>query len=101
MIFSQLRPMFKIPVIYKCEKVVTVGAAKQKSTMIEMQPIQEKDHPAILAVAETLSEWFDADARGRAIPMDLRHQEGFVIAAGKGSAPGSWARPKSSGDSMG
>jgi GNAT superfamily N-acetyltransferase len=46
--------------------------------MIETRPMQEQDHPAILAVAETLPEWFDADSRGRAIPTDLRHQDGFV-----------------------
>lgn len=40
--------------------------------------MQEQDHPDILAVAEALPEWFDSDARGRAIPADLRHQEGFV-----------------------
>ena len=45
---------------------------------IKVRPTQEQDHPAILAVAEALPEWFDADARGRSIPTDLRHQEGFV-----------------------
>ncbi|KKM81950.1 hypothetical protein LCGC14_1324590 [marine sediment metagenome] len=45
---------------------------------IETRPIQQQDHPAILAVAEALPEWFDEDARGRAIPTDLRHQDGFV-----------------------
>ena len=46
--------------------------------MIETRPIQEQDHRDILAVAEALPEWFDSDARGRAIPADLRHQPGFV-----------------------
>lgn len=46
--------------------------------MIETRAIQEKDHRDILAVAEALPEWFDSDARGRAIPADLRHQHGFV-----------------------
>ena len=46
--------------------------------MIETRPIQEQDHADILAVAEALPEWFDSDARGRAMPADLRHQDGFV-----------------------
>ncbi|MCP4547506.1 MAG: GNAT family N-acetyltransferase [bacterium] len=37
-----------------------------------------QDHPGIIAVADALPEWFDQDARTRAIPLDLRHQEGFV-----------------------
>ncbi len=45
---------------------------------IETRPIQEQDHPGILAVAEALTGWFDDDARQRAIPADLRHQDGFV-----------------------
>jgi GNAT superfamily N-acetyltransferase len=50
--------------------------------MIETRPIQEQDHPGILALAEALPEWFDSDARGRAIPADLRHQDGFVALSG-------------------
>lgn len=46
--------------------------------MIETRPIQKRDHPGILAVAEALPEWFDSDACGRSIPADLRHQDGFV-----------------------
>ncbi|MBI4558669.1 MAG: GNAT family N-acetyltransferase [Candidatus Hydrogenedentes bacterium] len=49
---------------------------------IETRPIQEQDYREILAVAEALPEWFDADARGRAIPADLRHQHGFVALSG-------------------
>lgn len=46
--------------------------------MIEIRPMEPDDHSDILAVAETLLEWFDVDARGRAIPTDLQHQDGFV-----------------------
>ncbi len=46
--------------------------------MIEMRPIQEQDHAGILALTEALSKWFDSDARSRAIPADLLHQQGFV-----------------------
>ncbi len=45
---------------------------------VETRPIQEQDHPAILDVAEALHQWFNSDARRRAIPVDLRHQDGFV-----------------------
>ena len=46
--------------------------------MITTRPMEDQDHPGILAVAEALPEWFDKDARGRAIPADIRHQHGFV-----------------------
>lgn len=55
--------------------------------MIEVRPILKEDHPAILALVETLPEWFDSDARGRAIPADLRRQDGFV-ALSKGEVVG-------------
>lgn len=37
-----------------------------------------RDHAGVLAVAEALPQWFDEDARRRAIPIDLRHQIGFA-----------------------
>jgi GNAT superfamily N-acetyltransferase len=40
------------------------------------------DHAAVIAVAESLPEWFDEDARHRAIPIDICHQQGFVAAEG-------------------
>ena len=46
--------------------------------MIEIRAIEERDHRRILEIAEALPEWFDADARGRSIPADIRHQHGFV-----------------------
>jgi GNAT superfamily N-acetyltransferase len=46
--------------------------------MITTRPMEDRDHPGVLAVAEALPEWFDRDARGRAIPADIRHQDGFV-----------------------
>jgi GNAT superfamily N-acetyltransferase len=46
--------------------------------MIETRQIEKQDHPGILAVAEALPDWFDEDARRRAIPADLWHQDGFV-----------------------
>jgi GNAT superfamily N-acetyltransferase len=46
--------------------------------MLEIRPIEPPDRSNILALAETIPEWFDADARGRAIPTDLRYQDGLV-----------------------
>lgn len=45
---------------------------------VVLHPPRPDDHAGVLAVAESLPEWFDVDARGRAIPSDLRHQDGFV-----------------------
>jgi GNAT superfamily N-acetyltransferase len=46
--------------------------------MITTRPMEARDRPGILAVAAALPEWFDKDARERAIPADIRHQDGFV-----------------------
>ena len=46
--------------------------------MISIRPIEARDHPGCVAVAETLTEWFNDYARGEAIPTDLRHQHGFL-----------------------
>lgn len=46
--------------------------------MIETRPIQNQDHADIIAVTETLPNWFDEDARKRSIPIDLQHQNGFI-----------------------
>lgn len=46
--------------------------------IIETRKIEEQDHPEILEIAESLPDWFDEDARRRAIPVDLQHQNGFV-----------------------
>ncbi|MFX1537217.1 MAG: GNAT family N-acetyltransferase [Promethearchaeota archaeon] len=51
--------------------------------MIETRPIRDADCAAIVNVAEALPEWFDEDARGRAMPIDLRHQQGFVALSGR------------------
>lgn len=41
-----------------------------------------EDHHEIMEIASTLPEWFDEDARTRAIPTDLRHQTVFVAQCG-------------------
>jgi GNAT superfamily N-acetyltransferase len=43
-----------------------------------VRPTGTADHPAVIALVETLPEWFDEDARKRAIPVDLEHQSGFI-----------------------
>ncbi len=55
--------------------------------MITIRPTHANDCPAILDVAESLPEWFDEDARLRAIPIDIKHNDGFV-AVSKGDIVG-------------
>lgn len=45
---------------------------------IEIRVISEGDADAVLAVAQALPDWFDEDARRRAIPVDLRFQDVFI-----------------------
>lgn len=40
--------------------------------------MRECDHGAVIAVAESLPEWFDETARCRSIPVDVKYQEGYV-----------------------
>jgi len=46
--------------------------------MISIRPTEEIDHAACLAVARTLTEWFTEDAQERAVPVDMKHQRGFL-----------------------
>jgi GNAT superfamily N-acetyltransferase len=46
--------------------------------MTGIRTIHEGDHADILALANALTEWFGDDARDRAIPVDVAHQDGFV-----------------------
>ncbi len=56
-----------------------MGASKYSlSSAISTRRLQSGDHPAVLAIADSLAAWFDADARCRAIPTDVRNQHGFV-----------------------
>ena len=47
---------------------------------IEIRVMTEDDVAAVLVVAQSLPDWFDEDARQRAIPMDLRFQDVFIAA---------------------
>jgi GNAT superfamily N-acetyltransferase len=49
---------------------------------IKIHPLTRNDRAAVIRVAQALPEWFDDDARQRAIPMDLRFQEGFAAEEG-------------------
>ena len=46
--------------------------------MIAIRKGKSSDLSGILEVARTLPDWFDDDARNRAIPIDIRHQPSFV-----------------------
>ena len=50
--------------------------------MVEIHPLTKKDVEGVIRVVQALPEWFDADARSRAIPVDLRFQDGFVAEEG-------------------
>lgn len=46
--------------------------------MIKIRAYQQKDIPSMIDIARALPQWFDEDARQRAIPIDLRFQDGYV-----------------------
>jgi GNAT superfamily N-acetyltransferase len=50
---------------------------------IEIRVLTKDDADAVLAIAQSLPDWFDEDAQRRAIPLDLRFQDGFIAVAGK------------------
>lgn len=47
---------------------------------IEIRVMSKNETEAILAVAQSLPDWFDEDSLQRAIPIDLRFQDGFIAA---------------------
>jgi len=49
--------------------------------MIKTRLIVKQDHKEIISISEALTGWFNEDACKRAIPVDLRHQDGFVALA--------------------
>ena len=50
--------------------------------MLEIRATRAADCRAILDIVESLPEWFDEDARLRAIPTDIKHNDGFVAVSG-------------------
>ncbi len=49
---------------------------------VSIRSMIDDDRPAIAEIVNTLKEWFDATARERSIPVDLRYQQGFVALVG-------------------
>ena len=47
--------------------------------MIQIRVMTHQDIEAAANLAQALPEWFDEDARCRAIPLDCRFQDGFVV----------------------
>jgi hypothetical protein len=48
----------------------------QPETII--RPLVESDYAGVNEVVADLPEWFDERARSTSIPIDIRHQRGFV-----------------------
>lgn len=48
--------------------------------MVDIRRMQPDEITAVLSIANALPEWFDADARERAIPIDLHFQDVYVAA---------------------
>ncbi len=46
--------------------------------MVTVRDMTGADHAAVVDIIETLVGWFDETARHHAIPIDLKHQTGFV-----------------------
>ena len=49
---------------------------------IKIRLLTRQDWDAVIRIAQALPEWFDNDALQRAIPVDLRFQEGLVAEEG-------------------
>jgi GNAT superfamily N-acetyltransferase len=43
-----------------------------------IRPLGERDYADVAAVVASLPEWFDERAKTTSIPIDIRHQQGFV-----------------------
>lgn len=56
---------------------------RSKPTSTQIQSLEEEHYSGILTITEGLPEWFDETARSKSIPIDIRHQEGFVAVSGQ------------------
>lgn len=56
---------------------------RTQPTLIQIQSLEEEHYAGILTITEDLPEWFDETARSKSIPIDIRHQEGFVAISGQ------------------
>ena len=43
-----------------------------------IRQLTHDDHAGVIETAKALPEWFDETARKKSIPIDIRHQDGFV-----------------------
>ena len=48
-----------------------------------IRPLTPQDFQGVIDIANSLPEWFDEDARRRAIPVDVRFQDGFIALMGE------------------
>ena len=51
--------------------------------MITIRQLTRADRDKVVQIADNLPEWFDKDARSRAIPTDVKHQDGFIAFDGE------------------
>ena len=51
---------------------------RDTQNLSQIEPLDTKHYSGILEIVERLPEWFDETARTRSVPIDLRHQFGFV-----------------------
>lgn len=51
---------------------------KQSQPETIIRPLREADHAAVVAVVAELPEWFDERAKTISVPIDIKHQLGFV-----------------------
>jgi GNAT superfamily N-acetyltransferase len=50
--------------------------------MIKVRLMQKGDYPAVKQIVQSLTEWFDDRARNVSVPIDIRHQHGFIAMSG-------------------
>lgn len=50
--------------------------------MLTIRPMTQDDTLGVIKIARSLPEWFNDDSINRAIPVDLRFQDGFVAEEG-------------------
>jgi GNAT superfamily N-acetyltransferase len=55
-----------------------LGAIILNTTIRELR---QEDQAEVLALIETIPQWFNNDARERAIPIDIQHHHGYVAEA--------------------
>lgn len=54
---------------------------RNKQDLTRIESLDPKHYDGILKIVENLPEWFDESARSKSVPVDIRHQMGFVAVA--------------------